>query len=126
VTIYTDVNSAKVAELRAEKRAALAYWRSADLIQIRLEGEIAVITGAELDPDWAALSDRQRGDYGVTPAPAQPIEHAGAYDRPHARKTFARLDFTASSVDIVHLSPDHHRRALYKRETTWRGQWRAP
>lgn len=124
--IYTDAASVKVGELQADPRAALAYWRSADALQVRLEGRIQITTGQALADGWQTLAPHQKGNYGVMPPPGSAIDASDAYSREPDFDKFAQLTFTAETIDIVHLSRDHHRRALYSRDTHWAGQWRAP
>lgn len=126
VTIYTDAASVKIGELHGDPRAALAYWRSADQIQVRLEGQIGITTGDALRDEWEALTETQRGNYGVMPPPGTPVDASDAYARVPDFDKFARLQFAAHSIDIVYLGRDHHRRAIYTRDGDWHGQWRAP
>jgi hypothetical protein len=126
LVIYTDAASVKVSELADDPRAALAYWRSADALQVRLEGEITVRRGPELQGEWERLSEAQRGNYGVMPIPGSTIESSGAYTRAPDFDRFARLDFHAQRFDIVHLGRAHHRRVLYTRASGWQAQWLAP
>lgn len=126
LVIYTDAASVKVGELARDPRAALAYWRQADSLQVRLEGEMEITTGDSLRAEWEALSEAQRGNYGVMPPPGSRIASPHDYTRAPDFDKFARLDFSAETVDIVHLGRDFHRRVLYSRGTGWAGQWRAP
>lgn len=126
LTIYTDATSAKIPEIRRASVASLVYWRAEDALQVRVEGAIEIATGDAVKADWAALDAPQRGNYGVTPPPGTFIDCAHAYARTADEDTFARLTVHAETIDIVHLSPDAHRRCLYVRSTGWKGRWRAP
>lgn len=126
LTMFTDSASHKIAELRADPRAALHHWTPEEDVQIRLDGKIEITTGPALEEAWTALSPAQRTSYGVKPTPGRQIETSDGYTRVPDFAQFASLTFRADSIDIVHLGRDLHRRALYRRADNWIGTWRAP
>ncbi len=126
VELHTDVTTPKVAELRANPRAALHLWLPDDVLQIRLRGTVEVRTEPAADADWAEVPRFSRGNYGVVPAPGTPIPRPDAYDRQPDRAKFAVLHLTVDDIDLVHLGETYHRRARYRRQDGWAGHWLAP
>lgn len=126
LAIHTDSRSTKCAELAAHPKASLHIWEPRMRLQTRLRGHMAVETGAAVAWLWGHVPDGSRASYGVTPAPGTPIETADAYQSAPDPSRFAVLTLTIEEIDAVHLSGDHHRRALFRREDNWRGTWLAP
>ena len=122
---HTDVNSAKVEELRANAGAALHVWDSRSRLQIRLAVNAAILTGPAVAADWARVPESSRISYGVNPAPGQPIPGPLAYDRQPDVAGFAVIRLQVQQMDVLHLG-EVHRRAHYRRSDHWLGQWLAP
>lgn len=123
--IHTDLHSAKVAELRAAPRAALHVWDPSPHLQVRIEAEVAILSGAAVADTWDRVPEASRLAYGSTPAPGQPIDDALAYEKSPDPASFAVLRLSVLAIDAVHLGPDH-RRARFVRMDDWAGQWLAP
>lgn len=123
--VYTDVQSAKVAELRARPEAALHVWDSGAHLQMRLSASAAILTGEAVADLWGQLSDGARLAYGSDPAPGRPLPDALAYRKQPDPAAFAVLELALQEMDILHLGPQH-RRARYTRADGWAGEWRAP
>ena len=123
--IHTDLHSAKVAELRADPRAALHVWDAALHLQIRIDAEVEILSGTDVTDIWDRVPEASRLAYGSTPAPGQPIEDALAYAKSPDPDAFAVLRLSVQAIDAVHLGPDH-RRARFIRDDDWAGQWLAP
>ena len=126
VAVHTDNASTKIAEITANPRAALHAWEPRLNLQTRLRGEISIETGAAVRDVWPRVPDGSRSSYGVTPAPGSAIPTADAYTRAADFERFAVLTLKIEEIDTVHLAPDYHRRALYRRLDGWQGTWRAP
>lgn len=127
--IHTDLHSAKVAELRANPVAALHVWDASPYLQIRIEAEVAILTGADVTGIWKRVPSPARLAYGSTPPPGQPIEGALGYEKSPDPAAFAVLRLSVLAIDALHLGPDH-RRARFERaydgQNDWAGQWLAP
>lgn len=125
VHIHTDLHSAKVAELRADPRAALHVWDPSPHLQVRIEAEVAILSGAQVADIWHRVPEASRVAYGSAPAPGQPIEAALAYEKSPDPAAFAVLRLSVQAIDALHLGPDH-RRARFERADDWAGRWLAP
>jgi pyridoxamine 5'-phosphate oxidase len=125
LSVHTDLHSAKVKSLQSCPRAALHVWNSDDRLQLRLSAEVSVRSGADVAGVWAAVTDHARQSYGVTPAPGLPISAALDYVKSPGIGSFAVLECRIVAVDLLHLG-ERHRRAGYRREGGWSGQWLAP
>lgn len=123
--VYTDLQSAKVDDLRATPMAALLVWDSSAHLQIRLQASVTILTGADAAPLWDKMPEHARMAYGSSPPPGQPVRDALAYTKSPDPASFAVLDLHVLEMDLVHLGPDH-RRARYMREDGFAGQWVAP
>jgi pyridoxine/pyridoxamine 5'-phosphate oxidase len=123
--IHTDLQSSKVADLRATPFAALHVWDQAAHLQMRLEARVTILTGADVAALWAEVPDASRQSYGSLPAPGQPIAQALDYAKQPNPESFAVLRLTVQTIDAVHLGA-HHRRARFDRDARWAGTWLAP
>lgn len=123
--IHTDLQSAKVSEVRNMPFAALHVWDEAARLQMRLEATVTILTGADAAAIWGNVPEVSRQSYGSLPAPGQPIELALGYTKQPDPASFAILRLTVQTIDAVHLGPDH-RRARFDRDTGWVGTWLAP
>ncbi|MFN3912765.1 pyridoxamine 5'-phosphate oxidase family protein [Hyphomonas sp.] len=123
--IHTDLKSAKVSELRARPFAALHVWDGPGHLQIRIEAEAEILSGADVADIWARVPEASRLTYGIVPPPGEPIVSALDYASAPGRESFALLRLRVRAIDVLHLGPDH-RRACFRRADGWTGQWLAP
>ncbi len=123
--LYTDRQSAKVAELQANPLAALHVWDPSAHLQIRIEAQVAIQTGADVANTWARIPEPSRYAYSSTATPGRPIPEALAYSKTPDPTSFALLCLTVRAIDALHLGPDH-RRARFERADEWAGQWLVP
>jgi pyridoxamine 5'-phosphate oxidase len=125
VMLHTDLYSSKLASLRATPRAALHIWVADAALQIRLQADVTINSGAGLRALWDKIPDHARQSYGVTPAPGTPIADALDYVKAPDPATFAVLVCRVMQIDLVHLGAQH-RRAAYSRSDDWAGGWLSP
>ena len=123
--VYTDLHSAKVAELRTTPCAALHVWDSSAHLQTRIAASVTIMTGPDVAGLWDKVPDHARAAYGSTPSPGAPVQSALDYTKTPDADSFAVLHLTIDSIDVVHLGPNH-RRARFSRADGWAGQWLAP
>lgn len=123
--VHTDRGSSKMDSLRATPRAALVLWDPGPALQIRMQGGVEILTGAETRSAWDKVPDRSQTAYGKRPSPGTVIPDALAYDLTPGPEAFAILRLTVQQIDVVHLGADH-RRAAFAREDAWRGRWLSP
>lgn len=123
--IHTDLQSAKVAEVRQTPCAAIHIWDASAHLQMRLVATVAVLSGDAVAEVWAKVPEVSRRSYGSHPAPGQGIAQALDYAIQPDPDRFGVLRLTVQSIDAVHLGPNH-RRARFDRETDWAGTWLAP
>jgi hypothetical protein len=123
--IHTDLQSSKVADLRAAPFAALHVWDTGAHLQMRLEATVTILTGTDVAATWAGVPDASRRSYGSLPAPGQPIAQALDYAKQPDAASFAVLRLTVQTIDALHLG-GHHRRARFDRDADWSGTWLAP
>lgn len=126
LTIYTDLASHKVAEIRAEPRVSVLSWHPEVQVQLRLNGHAKIESGADLRPLWEALPDTSLLSYSHLPTPGEEIPASDAYTQTPDFERFARISITLDSVDHVSLAESGHRRALFRRDDDWQGCWRSP
>lgn len=123
--IHTDLRSAKVAELRADPRAALHVWDGSAHLQTRIEALAQILSGDAVAVIWDRVPEPSRRAYGGTPAPGLPLADPLAHDPTPDPAAFAVLRLTVHAVDALHLGPIH-RRARFQRADGWTGRWLAP
>lgn len=125
VTVHTDLYSDKIKSLRSNARAALHVWDEKQNLQIRLQAEVSIQSGAETRALWDKIPDHAQQSYGVTPPPGTSIETALDYVKEPDPETFAVLACKVMNIDAVHLGADH-RRVSFSRNSHWVGQWLSP
>ena len=125
VEVHTDLHSAKVTALRANRHAALHIWDPSARLQMRIDVAAEILSGDVVAATWARVPDMSRQGYGKRPAPGQPISDALAYTKHADIRSFAVLRLNVQAVDALHLGRDH-RRARFERSEGWAGQWLVP
>lgn len=122
--IHTNLHSCKITDLTAQPMAALHVWDSGQKLQMRLQAVAAITTGPQASAAWARVPEGSRSAYSAQ-APGTPIADSLAYDRQPQPEAFVVVTLHLQSMDLLHLGPDH-RRAVYLRGESWKGQWVAP
>jgi hypothetical protein len=125
VSVHTDLHSDKIRSLRAHPRAALHIWDADHALQLRLQAEVTIASGADVRALWDEIPDHAQQSYGVVPPPGTRIETALDYVKSPDPATFAVLTCRVVTIDVVHLGADH-RRAVFTRSSNWAGQWVSP
>lgn len=123
--VHTDIETPKVTALRHAPQAALHFWVPRADLQIRFNADVAILSGAEVEDQWAKVPPGSRVSYGTQPVPGTPIPQVHAYQKPADRSRFAVLRCTLTEIDLVQLG-SKHRRAAFTREDGWHGVWLAP
>ena len=123
--IHTNLHSSKIVDLMAKPVAALHVWDSGSRLQIRVEAEVEIASGADVADTWARVPERSRTAYSSSHTPGQPIPSALDYDNAPDHAVFAVLQLNIRALDLLHLGADH-RRARFTRENHWAGQWLVP
>lgn len=119
--LHTDATSPKAAQITADPRAALHVWLPKARLQIRARATATLAPG---DPAlFAALPPEAQANYGG-PAPGTPLSgDTGPTTGDPAR--FTRILCQLTEIDALLLT-DPHRRARYRADSDWQGQWIAP
>jgi pyridoxine/pyridoxamine 5'-phosphate oxidase len=124
--VHSDAAAAKIGELRAEPRLSLHIWEPRSNLQLRLRGEASILTGAAVADIWCELPASARENYGGAPAPGTPIAEPGVYAAAVDPARFAVVRCALGEIETLHLGPDRHRRARFRRADDWNGTWLAP
>ncbi|WP_108815643.1 pyridoxamine 5'-phosphate oxidase family protein [Loktanella sp. Alg231-35] len=125
ITVHTDLFSDKIKSLTKTPRAALHVWDESQQLQIRLQTEVSIQSGAKTSALWDKIPDHAQQSYGVTPSPGTVIDGALGYLKEPDPATFALLICRVMHVDAVHLGAVH-RRVSFSRARHWDGQWLSP
>lgn len=123
--VHTDRATAKIAALQRCPVAAFHIWIPRADLQIRITAAVEILTGPDVDLQWARVPVASRVSYGTVPVPGTPVSDVYAYEKPADRDRFAVLRCTLVQMDLVHLGA-RHRRALYAATDGWKGIWLAP
>jgi len=126
VSVYTDLRSAKINELRHESRASLLVWEHKARLQIRLRVRVEIKSGEAVTAQWQRVPAAARNVYGSEPAPGSPIDHPEQLIAQPNPEEFAVLLCHIAEIETLYLGPDLHRRAKFGADNTWAGQWLAP
>jgi len=124
--IHSDARAGKIAQLRRDPHAALHVWDADASLQIRIRARAELhIDDDEAHQAFAALPEHGRRIYtAVAQAGATiPLPDAVTFDGP---THFALIRLHLSEIELLHLSRDLHRRAVFTAEQCWTGRWLAP
>ena len=128
LSVYTDVRTAKVRQLREDPAAELLFFDRESLLQLRVGGKVTLHHGdAVARQAWGDSSHLQQ-DYArlFPPGSATDPEKARALSG-DGFDNFAVLRLTAESIDWLQLSREGHRRARFTRAAeSWDGSWVVP
>jgi hypothetical protein len=136
---HTDARSPKCAALDGRPVAVLGY-HPGEAMQLRLRGSARIVTeGAEIDTIWTNSTPFARRCYMVEAAPGTPRATAGSglpadvegrkpelFELAPARANFALVMIEIAAIDWLHLAQTGHRRAVFRADDGWRGEWRVP
>lgn len=125
IEIHTDLASAKVAAIRTTPWAQLHVWDSPARLQIRLTARAAILSGPETEQRWRTLPDTARRTYGPVPEPGTPVAGSQAFETRSDPSSFAVLRLGLEQMEALHLGPQH-RRARFRRDRGWEGEWLVP
>jgi hypothetical protein len=119
--LHTDAGSPKAAQIAADPRTALHVWVPKARLQIRARARATLAPG---DPAlFANLPPEAQANYGGQ-APGSPLSAEPApTDGDPAR--FTRILCQLTEIDALLLA-DPHRRARYRADAGWQGEWIAP
>ncbi|SDZ02068.1 Pyridoxamine 5'-phosphate oxidase [Jannaschia faecimaris] len=121
IEVHSDLRTDKVRALGAEPRAEVLLWDAASQIQVRLAVTMTLLRAEGCR--WAGIPQIARLNYGTNPAPGTPIEAPEVVTRTPEQARFVALSGEVRRMDVVSLSHDPHRRAIFKGS---RGEWVAP
>jgi len=136
---HTDARSPKVAQLDGRAVAVCAY-HAGEQVQLRISG-IARIgrSTEEVDALWQQSTLFARRCYLAEQAPGTPLpgpasglpawiegQQPTADQIVPARPNFSVMWVGVTGIDWLHLANSGHRRALFRAEDGWAGQWVAP
>ena len=121
VEVHSDFRTAKVRAIGVDPRAEILLWDVNAQLQVRLAVTMTLIVG---DADrWDRVPRAARLNYGTDPAPGTPVAKPGFVTRTPEAARFAALSGAVRRMDIVSLSHDPHRRAIFDDSG---GTWVAP
>jgi pyridoxamine 5'-phosphate oxidase len=126
VSVFTDLRSAKITELKKEPRASLLVWEQKARLQIRLRVHVEIKSEESAAEHWQRVPLAARNVYGSQPAPGTPMDHPEQWIAQANLDAFAVLVCHIKEIETLYLGQDLHRRAKFNAETAWAGQWLAP
>lgn len=126
VEVHTDLDSDKVASLRADPRAALHLWDPETRLQLRLGLRMEIVEGRAVLERWERVPEESRAAYGKSPAPGSTIEGALDYETLARPQSFAVLLGQVTDLDVVHLGGEHRRAAFERGAGGWTSRWLVP
>jgi hypothetical protein len=136
---HTDARSPKVAQLDGRPVAVLAY-HAAEQVQLRISGMARIGRSVtEVDQIWnqstlfarrCYLAEQAPGTSLPGPGSGLPAWIEGQQPTPEqigpARANFAVLWVGVTVIDWLHLANSGHRRAVFRAQDGWAGEWLAP
>lgn len=122
VTLWTNLLSGKVEQLRADPRAALLFWDGGTQVQVRLRTIVTIASGQE--DAWHALPPQGRANYATDPAPGTCLLSPDEAAMPDvSEEVFSRLICHVREMEVLTLATTPHQRAVF---SPGRAVWLAP
>lgn len=115
---HTDTRSGKIAELKAEPRAAMHFYDAGAKLQLRLSVRLEMLDGADYDTAWANTRAMSRECYQVTTAPGALLDdpYQLAFDAAATHEGedyFVPVRAHIEQMEWLYLAARGHRRALF-------------
>jgi hypothetical protein len=145
LAFHTDRRTAKVAEIRANRRVAWHGWDASRSEQLRLHGRATVHTGDEVaDALWEAGTPQELHLYMRPATPGTPLDNPGdgladvvksdfedltMEDVAPGRRYFAAVRTVIDEIHWLHLHPEGHYRARFRYDPSqdgFEGDWLVP
>ncbi|MDA0670744.1 MAG: pyridoxamine 5'-phosphate oxidase family protein [Proteobacteria bacterium] len=111
--IFTDEKSQKFAELKINANCSLLFWDAGKKMQVSVVGLAQILSRDDALQYWQNLSDIQKKDYQINPAPKSTIEAHNLYEFDSSMNRFAVIEILFQNLDILVLSNNGHQRANY-------------
>ena len=124
LTAFTNRASAKTSELARSPNATLLVWDAPSRLQIRLRVEIAQRPGSA--EEWAGLPTTDQWLYARNPMPGDPMVAPDAATPLPDPALLTILTARIDEIETLHLGRELHRRALFRRNLGFKGEWIAP
>lgn len=125
IEVHTDRGSGKIQALAANPHAQFLIWDAPVQLQIRLSTRVDIRHGDPVAHKWARVPANSRMAYGAIPKPGTPIDHADGYKKVSNSGMFVVLVCAIESIELMQLC-EPHRRALFRSDSDWTGQWIVP
>lgn len=135
IRFYTDLRSAKVAEIGADPRVSVVSTDFDSNLQIRFEGTASIISeGPQKQAAWKDCREHSLILYRNPLPPGTAIHHPdeghpkmGVSDTSDGFENFCLVVVSIINIDWLDLSAQGHERATFRRESsTWSANWVAP
>jgi len=136
VVFYTDMRSAKIAELKINPNISLLFYDQVEKVQVKLSG-IGILHHLDnfSQQHWEKVHTNGRTAYMAIPGPSTAIsEPTDGLDylkdgniTEDGYKNFAAVITQVNFIEWVSLKTAGHRRAQYRLiNDSWKGQWLIP
>ena len=137
--LHTDARSPKVTQLSGKPVAVLAY-HPVEQVQLRIAGTARVLTDdGVVNGFWDQSTPFARRCYLAEHPPGTPLpgpssglpawiegQQPTLEQIAPARANFATLWIEVTAIDWLHLANSGHRRAVFRADDGWAGEWVAP
>ena len=110
--------------MSSDPRVSIHLWDPRAQWQLRLSGTAALTPGPQ--ETWDRMPEGAREVYGVTPTPGTPIPTPEDHDRTPDAAKFLQITIALHQIESTHLGAPLHRRARFRADEGWAGQWVAP
>lgn len=109
IELHTDARSAKITELQRDPACALLFFDKASMVQLRIDGRAAVLTGADAEAAYSRAPKGSLSDYTGL-APGDDPDAPASENRDEPRENFAALRIRIEWADLLKISRNGHDR----------------
>ena len=128
LVFYTDKRTEKIKELQQNSAFSALFYHPKKLLQIRVEGEAALITNKEeIATFWHTVQQASKKDYTTQKAPGTIIKNPDEVAYEPEQNYFCPVKLIPNSIEYLRLKRPNHLRVLFsKTDTDWVGEFLVP
>jgi pyridoxamine 5'-phosphate oxidase len=137
IYFYTDIRSAKVADLRLNDNISWLFYDAEEKVQVRLSGHAKIHHQDEVTKQcWQKVSPAGRSSYSAMPGPSTIVDmptdglthlNDAGENADIGFENFAVVHTKITRLEWLHLNSDGHRRAAFNLVNgKWQGNWLIP
>ncbi|MED5274874.1 MAG: pyridoxamine 5'-phosphate oxidase family protein [Pseudomonadota bacterium] len=130
ISFHTNNLSKKIKEIKNNSNVECLFYSEAEKIQIRISGDAKIYNSDKVCQEiWMRMSQDSRDCYLYNKEPGTLIkdpEDISLKETTEISKNFSFVNVTINKIEWLYLSSSGHRRVLFNKENSFKGNWVVP